>query len=171
LIAARRVVEAQRIWTQLNPGLVENGEFNLLKNAGGISSLPAGWDVRGQNRDATSVATYDPEQGNRGLRIAYTDMITLLSQEMMLPAGTYTLSYQAREVGPVQVVLRWQLRCRGSKQTQTSEARVPARQGWQRFGGSFDVPPRDCPVQRLALQRTDAINQTETWLDSIRFTR
>ena len=104
---------------------------------------------------------------NHALRIGRTDWVTILAQDTMLPAGSYTLSYSAREMGPSAVSLRWQLRCRGATETQAAQARVLPDRKWHSFGAAFVVPPRDCLIQRLALKRVEADNQSETWVDSV----
>ena len=81
------------------------------------------------------------------------------------------MSYQARETGGSPVVLRWQLRCQGAKETPAARATVLPRQGWQSFEATFVVPPRDCLIQRLVLKRVQADNHSETWVDSVRMTR
>lgn len=169
LISDGRSVEAQRLWLLLNPAYIDNGDFNAFWAAEGGLSPPTGWEVPRQNRQATTVVMHDAKLGDRGLRIGRTSWVRILAQDTMLPAGSYTFSYQAREAGPAPVALRWQMRCSGSAKTQVAEARLAPRQRWRRYTAVFDVPPRDCLVQRLALRRVESSNQSETWLDRISF--
>jgi hypothetical protein len=90
-----------------------------------------------------------------------------LAQDTMLAAGSYTMSYAARETGPSPVALRWQLRCRGARDTRITQAQVLPHQGWHAFAATFIVPQRDCLIQRIALKRIEADDQSETWVDSV----
>jgi O-antigen ligase len=170
LASHERLGEAQRLWLELNPALVENGDFDALKDSQGLLS-PAGWVVPSQNREKVTVAVPQSRPGNRALRIGRTDWVTILTQEMMLAPGSYSMSYSALEKGPATVVLRWQLRCRGAKETQATQAQIPPQQAWHSFATTFVVPPRDCLIQTLALKRIDADDRSETWVDSVRIAR
>jgi hypothetical protein len=162
-----RAVEAQRLWLLLNPSLIDNGGFDALVDSQGLLS-PAGWDVPSQNRERVTISIPDSGSRNRALRIGRTDWVTIVTQDVMLPPGSYSMSYAAREAGPSPVTLRWQFRCRGAKQVQGSQAELLPRQGWQTFSADLSVPPRDCLIQRLALKRIRADDQSETWVDSFR---
>ena len=94
-----------------------------------------------------------------------------MAQDTMLAAGSYTMSYVARETGPSPVVLHWQLKCRGARKTQATQAQVLPHQGWHSFATTFDVPSRDCLIQRVALKRVEADDQSETWVDSVHIAR
>jgi hypothetical protein len=170
LASHQRLGEAQRFWLELNPALVENGDFDALKDSQGLLS-PAGWVVPSQNREKVTVAVPQSRPGNRALRIGRTDWVTILTQEMMLAPGSYSMSYSALETGPATVVLRWQLRCRGAKETQATQAQIPPQKAWRSFATTFVVPPRDCLIQTLALKRIDADDRSETWVDSVRIAR
>lgn len=162
-----RLGDAQRLWLEINPALVDNGDFDALEDSRTLLS-PAGWDVPSQNREAVTVAVPESRPGNRAIRIGRTQWVTILTQDTMLPPGTYSLSYAALERGRTPVVLRWQLRCRGAKETQATQAEIPPRQGWRTFAADVVVPTRDCLIQRLALKRIDADDDSETWVDSVR---
>jgi hypothetical protein len=85
----------------------------------------------------------------------------------MLPPGSYALTYRARSGEGSPVALRWQLSCISSDERQTSKE-LPARSGpWQEFTTLFSVPIQDCPIQRLALERPDAIHSHEVWVDDV----
>ena len=161
-----RTAEAAQLWLQLNPALIDNGEFNKLSEADRLA--PAGWEVPTQNRENVTLMRPDANRENRVLRIGPTEWVTVLTQETMIPAGAYTLSYVARELGSLPVTLRWQFRCRGAKETRSSVARLLPDQGWKSFALPLLVPPRDCPIQKLALKRVEADNRSETWVDSVR---
>lgn len=162
-----RTAEAQHLWLQLNPSLLDNGGFDALEDSQGVLS-PVGWDVPSQNREGVTVSVPGSGSRNRALRIGRTDWVTIVTQDVMLPPGSYSMAYEARESGPSPVILSWQLRCRGAKETQASEAELAPRRGWQSFAADFLVPPRDCPIQTLALKRIQADDQSETWVDSVR---
>ena len=170
LASHKRSAEAQRLWLELNPALIDNGNFDALQDTEGLLS-PAGWVVPTQNRQSVTVEVPQSGPRNRALRIGRTDWVTILTQETMLPPGSYSMSYAALEMGPVPVVLRWQLRCQGAKETQAAQAQIPPNQGWRSFAATFVVPPRDCLIQRLALKRIDADDRSETWVDSVRIAR
>ncbi len=163
-------VEAQQLWNELNPALIDNGEFNSFRDTAGVIS-PMGWDVPSQSRRMVTVARDDSGRGNRALRIGHTGWVTAVSQDTMLPPGSYTFSFHAREVGRTPVTLRWQLRCRGSRETQVFETPLPVDRRWRPFAATFNVPLQDCLIQRLVLKRIGDNDQTETWLDHIRFAR
>ena len=166
LVSQGRTLEAQHLWLQLNPAFIDNGDFDARAEVQGILS-PAGWDVPLQNRRSVTVARPQPDRRNRALRIGPTDWVTILAQDTMLAAGSYTMSYAARETGPSPVALRWQLRCRGARDTQVTQAQVLPHQGWHAFAATFVVPQRDCLIQRIALKRIEADDQSETWVDSV----
>ena len=170
MVSRGRKSEAQALWVELNPTLLRNGEF-AEATAGEDAAVPAGWDVPPQNRDRIAIARYGLESSNRALRAGPSDWVALISQELMLPGGTYTMSYDVRESGRAPIILRWQLRCQGSGHTQTAGTEVEGDRGWQRFTAIFDVPARDCPIQRLALRRVQSHTQSETWLDRIVISR
>lgn len=169
LTSGGRVLEAQQLWTQFHPALIDNGDFKFFQAAELGLAPPTGWDIPPRSRQAVVAAIYDVKSGERGLRIDATDWVTIMSQRTLLPAGSYTLSYQARESGPSPVVLRWQLSCRGANKPQVALAQLIVPKGWSRYSAPFAVPPRDCAVQTLALKRTEANSHAETWLDNIRF--
>jgi O-antigen ligase len=162
-----RALEAQRLWLELNPALVDNGNFDALGDSQGLLS-PAGWRVPSQNRESVTVAVPQSRPGNRALRIGRADWVRIISQDTMLPPGSYSLSYAALEMGPGPVVLRWQFRCQGAKETQATKTQLVPEQGWRSFSTTFTVPARDCLIQRLALKRVDADDRSETWVDSVR---
>jgi O-antigen ligase len=167
LASHERLGEAQRLWLELNPALVDNGNFDALEDSQGLLS-PAGWGVPSQNRESVTVAVPQSRPGNRALRIGRTDWVTILTQDTMLAPGSYSMSYAALEIGPRPVVLRWQMRCQGAKETQATQAQLLPEQGWHSLATTFTVPPRDCLIQRLALKRIDADDRSETWVDSVR---
>jgi hypothetical protein len=169
LVSDQRAAEAQRLWAQLNPALIANGDFTEVKEADGVL-LPVGWDIPAQSREMVTVTGHDPQLRNLGLRIGQSSWVTVASQETMLPAGNYSFSYQAREAGRSPVTLRWQFRCRLSSEREAVEARLTPGNQWRTFAGRFNVPPRDCPIQTLALKRIEATDQSETWVDNVRFT-
>ena len=166
LVSQGRTLEAQHLWLQLNPAFIDNGDFDARAEVQGVLS-PAGWDVPLQNRRSVAVARPQPDRRNRALRIGPTDWVTILAQDTMLAAGSYTMTYAARETGPSPVALRWQLRCRGARDTQVTQAQVLPHQGWHASVATFVVPQRDCLIQRIALKRIEADDQSETWVDSV----
>lgn len=167
MINQGRAAEAQRLWVKVNPALVDNGAFSQLKESSG--QLPAGWQVPPQNRSATAIVTYDGTE--KALRVGHTNWVTLISQATMLPAGNYRLAFAARELGAGPVLLRWEVRCRGSSKAHIIENRVDRRSGWKTFNANFDVPARDCLSQTLVLRRFEADNAAETMVDRVRIIR
>ena len=167
MVGQGRATEAQRLWIKVSPALVDNGDFRQLNESSG--GLPAGWQVPPQNRSATAVVAYG--RNEQALRVSHTKWVTLISQTTMLPAGTYRLTFAARELGLGAVLLRWELRCHGTSKAQIIENRVAGRGGWTTFSAAFDVPPRDCLRQTLALRRFEADTEAETLVDRVRITR
>ena len=170
LISNGRTDDAQRLWVLLHPALIANGNFNSLR-ADQSAAMPAAWEVSSQNRQVVTVATPESGPRNRALRVEPTNWVTIVFQDTMLPAGSYTISYRAREMGPSSVALSWQLNCRGTRDKQIVQSRLHGKRGWQSLAGEFVVPSRDCLSQRLVLKRLEANDQSETWLDDVQIQR
>ncbi|HEY8434421.1 MAG TPA: hypothetical protein VIK68_07390, partial [Sphingomicrobium sp.] len=92
----------------------------------------------------------------------------ILSQRLVLGPGRYVLRFRSQGGPGRTVTLRWTFGCAASGASPVV-ADVPAgRVGWQESALQFTVPIQDCPIQRLALARPDAIHSPEVWVDDVR---
>lgn len=171
MLASGRGAEAQSLWAKRNPALIDNGNFRPATDAGEGSRLPSGWDIAPENRQSMSVSAVDSSKERYALRVAHTDWVTLMMQDVLLPSGGYNLFFDAREGGDRPVTLRWQLRCQKGLSAGVGDVEVSAHQGWKRYSVSFAVPNGDCFIQKLALKRIQGDNGSDTWLKRIEFRR
>ena len=168
LIEANDLADARRLWAGTHAAaVIANGTFEQVSERAG-ADVPSDWDV--SDEDLATIAIQAPEFGGdgRALRIsAAARSGPILSQRLMLPPGTYALTYRARSGEGADVALRWQLSCSSSDERQTSKDMPAASSGWQEFTAAFSVPIQDCPIQRLALERPNAIHSHEVWVDDV----
>jgi hypothetical protein len=168
LIEANDLDDARRLWAGTHAGaVVANGTFDELGERSG-ADVPRDWDI--SDEDLATIAVQAPDFGGHGRALRISGAARsgpILSQRLMLPPGSYALTYRARSGEGSPVALRWQLSCSSSDERQTSKE-LPARSGpWQEFTTLFSVPIQDCPIQRLALERPDAIHSHEVWVDDV----
>lgn len=169
LIARGNIAAAQRIWARLHTGnLVTNGSFELFDDSRSRAQ-PQSWTV--DSEDMSRVTVEEMNGRNHALRILSSRGTAVLYQDLMLPPGSYSFTYDARVSSGSEVLLRWELRCRNSVTVQTLETSLTASSNWRESGLSFTVPNRDCPIQRLALRRVRANDAQEVWLDNLKLSR
>jgi O-antigen ligase len=168
LIASNNFAEATWLWAQARKhGLVANGGFERLDLRDGIDT-PAEWDISDQDLATIAIQVPPFENHGRALRISGAARSGgILSQRLMLPPGSYSLSYLARSGGTTDVMLRWELRCSSTNLSQTSPDAAASSSRWVRTDAHFTVPLQDCPIQRLALKRPNDIHSPEVWIDDI----
>jgi O-antigen ligase len=168
LIEANDLADARRLWAGTHPdGVIANGNFEQVGERAG-ADVPRDWDI--SDEDLATIAIQAPQFGGHGraLRIsAAARSGPILSQRLMLPPGAYSVSYRARSGDGATVALRWQLSCSSSDERRTSKQLPATSGGWQEFSTIFSVPIQDCPIQRLALERPNAIHSHEVWVDDV----
>ena len=169
LVARNKEPSAQRFWLLIhNDNLVSNGNFERSDNSRG-RALPESWDV--DSADLSRVAVEELNGGNHAVRLLSNQGSVMISQDLMLPPGPYSFTYEARASSGPEVAVRWELRCRNSHENQTLDTSIEAQQQWVKSEGSVTVPDRDCPIQRLALKRVRANENQEVWLDNVQLSR
>jgi hypothetical protein len=168
LIEANDLADARRLWAGTHTsGVIANGTFEQVGERAG-ADVPRDWDI--SDEDLATIAIQAPAFGGdgRALRIsAAARSGPILSQRLMLPPGSYALTYRARSGEGAAVALRWQLSCSSSDDRQRSKETPAVSSEWQEFTAQFSVPIQDCPIQRLALERPNAIHSHEVWVDDV----
>lgn len=151
---------------------IYNGDFEYaLANAG------FGWRFPHQRSVDVAVTTTQGATGHGALRIAFADFqgaTDLLSQQMLLPAGSYRLDGRIRSDGlRTDQGVVWRLQClsKAKKLLWESESFKGAGQ-WRGFSGRIDVPTENCQAQRLYLALADADSEQQgvtgvLWFDNL----
>nr|AUN37786.1 hypothetical protein [uncultured bacterium] len=168
LIETNDLVDARRLWIGTRAdGVIANGEFEQVSERSG-ADVPRSWDI--SDSDLATIAVQAPDFGGHGRALRISGAARsgpILSQRLLLPPGSYLVTYRARSGAGDAVALRWELSCSSSDIRQTSKE-TPATSGsWQEFTAQFAVPIQDCPIQRLALERPNAIHSQEVWVDDV----
>jgi O-antigen ligase len=162
-LAAHQDERAQQLWARLHANaLITNGNFSAAETRGGLL-VPKWW------HPDTAVTMDEPpfDRGNRVVHLTANRPRILLAQRLMLPPGTYTLSYRAAAQGG-RTTLTWLLACGASDSKQTLNMVLPPGPQWHLFSSSLTVPEQDCRDQTLALAHARAtISQTTIWIDDI----
>lgn len=159
--------DAQRLWMATHKDLVANGGFEQLSGRNGLD-VPSDWDI--SDEDLATIAIQVPEFGGYGRAFRISGSARsgpILSQRLMLPPGSYSLSYRSRSGSRDGVRFRWTLRCTPSDTLAAAQEASANSAGWRQSASNFSVPIQDCPIQRLALERPDAIGSAEIWVDDV----
>jgi O-antigen ligase len=168
LIGIKDLESARRLWTGSHrAGFIANGGFEDVSSRKG-ADVPGDWDI--DDEDLATIAIQAPSFGGHGRALRISGVARsgpILSQRLLLPPGSYLLTYRARSGGGSKVALRWELACASSNATETSPEAFARDSDWQQFGTGFVVPIQDCPIQRLALERPTDMHSQEVWVDDV----
>lgn len=163
LVHRSRLDAAQRIWSASRSGnYLANGGFELTDS----QHLPKYWRV--DDRDLSSVQVAKTAgQHRRVAQLVSSRSAATLFQKLYLTPGEYTLTYQARVEGGAGAYVEWQLRCAGSRVSQTAAQTIAPGNQWVQVSHVLTVSKRDCPIQRLALRRVRVQDSRPIWLDNV----
>ena len=168
LIDANDLADARRLWIETHSdGVVANGKFEQVSDRAG-AAVPRAWDISDEDLATIAIQSPDFRGDGRALRISGAARSgPIVSQRLMLPPGSYSVGYRARSGAGNPVAIRWELDCSSSDVRETSKETLATSEKWQEFSDQFVVPIQDCPIQRLALERPNAIHSQEVWVDDV----
>ncbi|HEY6047713.1 MAG TPA: O-antigen ligase family protein [Sphingomicrobium sp.] len=162
LLAAEQDQLAQQLWRRLHAtSLLTNGDFTQGHTRAGLT-VPQWWHA-----GAFAILDQPPfDRADQAVRLIANQPQILLSQQLMLEPGIYTLSFRAAaEDAPAK--LTWRLSCGASDTKQSINQVVPPGRRWQNFAISLTVPQQDCAIQTLALAHARATLSQPIWLDDV----
>jgi hypothetical protein len=167
LVREDRASEARQLWLVVHRrSLVTNGGFEDVRRSAGLF-LPNAWQMPRRVEGFAAVEEPPSSRGNPGLRLTSTPIRPVVSQELMLAPGPYTLSYRIIAPPGGSANLEWVLRCERSGEAQRAKSAVPGREGPQSMSSALIVPERDCELQTLALVRVKLIDTERIWIDDV----
>jgi len=167
--------KAHALWIRFggNPLLHDGGFENSADVIASRGSGPFEWRTRNVRGLSIGVEQPNPPFSGKALSLRTDDLPPglVLSQNLLLPAGRYSLSFAARRNSGSLAGLEWHIACAGeigAGQRINFPATRSREGGWSVMTGSFEIPASNCAVQQIGLRSNDHLERaTDLFLDDI----